>query len=134
MHKFSETSRESKGIEEPFWGVMYDIFTLYSDATLAEILIHMQFLLVKFSKARNGHLYINTANLESPIMNLRCIPERLDSIKKESKKWSFKNIFKRLKETCFSPKRERCPKFEQGIKKIAAHFQVSQLSFKLINL
>jgi len=109
---------------------MFSIFCLRSEKFLAEILIHIRNFLVQLSKQRSKNVYITTNDLDSPKMSLHCVSEKLDSVKKSSKKWTFQNIFKDLKETCFSPNRERCPKFEQGIEKIAAHFQVSRLSFK----
>jgi len=72
------------------------------------------------------NIYINTSDFECPLkLASSRISEKLDSLKKESKKWTFQNIFKRLKDTCFSPSRDITnPNFDQGAEKIAYHFQV----------
>jgi len=104
---------------------MFNMFCLYSDLFLANILIIMKFLLLQFSRLKKQqNVYFNTAHLEGPKMTVRCISDELEKVKKANNKWTFENIFKRLKATCFSPSRDLSTKFDLGSEKIAAHFQV----------
>jgi len=122
MYYIAETSSESDGVTQTHWGVMFNVFCLYSDVKLAELLIQIRLMIVQM--AARESVKINLSHLESPKMNLDYISAKLDSVKKANKKWTFQNIFKRLKATCFSPSRESCPNFSQGVEKIAAHFKV----------
>jgi len=118
-------SSESAGIQEQDHGVLYNLICLYSDVKLAEILVVMKYTLIRQSRLQSTKLFINTADLEGPKMTVRCMSEKLDRVKRADKKWTFKNIFKRLRATCFSPSRDLSPDFRQGAEKIAAHFQVT---------
>jgi len=107
---------------------MFNTFCLYSDALLTRLLVFMKFCLVHESRCKHKSttIYIDSAHLEMPNMSFRCISDKLKSVKKTDKKWTFQNILKRLRATCFSPSRDIYPKFNQGVEKIAAHFQVNK--------
>jgi len=92
----------------------------------------MRCTFLEASRFQNLSIYWNTDDLESLKMTIRSILEKLQSVASENKKWTFQDIFKRLKATCFSPSRKSCLNFDQGAEEIASHFQVRKLVFKML--
>jgi len=104
---------------------MYNIFCLTSDISLAEIPMDVAFIL---TKGTLENICFANKDCDGVKLSLKSILERLDKVKKSSKKWTYQNIFQKLKQTCFSPARESHPDFNQGAEKIAGHFQVRKNS------
>jgi len=116
----------SEGIQEQECSAMYNLFCLNSDLHLSSCLTSLTFFVVKLSQlnVQGARVTVNTACFEGPHMTLSSISDKLAKVKKGEKKWTYQNILKRLKNSCFSSARELSPPFDQGAEKIAAHFQV----------
>jgi len=113
---------------------MYNIFCLSSDLRLTQILINLERLLIQKDLEHRSKIKVAAVDCEGPNLSLKGIIQKLDDVKKAEKKWTFQNILKRLKDTCFSPERERSVNVGQAAEKIAAHFQVRANNFILKNV
>jgi len=124
---FAETCSDSVGIQEQDCGVMYNIFCLSSDVRVAQQVAQLAFVVcgaVLFKYRTTTRIFIDSVDSDGPNMSFPVIAEAITGVKKSAKRYTFQNIFKRVKSTCFSPSREPYPDFKQGAEKIADHFQV----------
>jgi len=106
---------------------MYNIFCLFSDFKMAGYVMCLAYTLVNYIKSALpfSRIVVQAANSQGPEMTWRKVSATLDKVERVDKKWNYQNILKRVKATCFSPSRDQHPpKFSQGVKKIASHFQV----------
>jgi hypothetical protein len=100
---------------------------LYSDYKVAEALALFTHciaeLMINRKDVEQAKIYVDAVDAEGPDMSYEDIMRTLISVE-PSDEWSYENIMKRIKKTCFSPNRTSSPDFEAGVEQVALHFQV----------
>jgi hypothetical protein len=130
MFFFADTSSSGERIEDGECGVIYNIIMLYSDYKVAEALALFTHciaeLLINRKDVEKAKIYVNAVDAKGPDMSYEEIMRALLSVQPNDK-WSYENIMKDIKKTCFSEDRTWAPDFDAGADKVALHFQVSFL-------
>jgi hypothetical protein len=100
---------------------------LYSDYKVAEAIALFTHciaeLLINRKDVEQAKIYVDAVDAEGPEMSYEEIMRTLISVE-PSDEWSYENIMKSIKKTCFSPNRTSSPDFEAGAEQVALHFQV----------
>lgn len=101
---------------------------LYSDFKVAEALALFTHciaeLLINRKELEQAKVYVDAVDAEGPDLSYEDIMRALISVEPSEKKWSYENLMKQIKATCFSEDRISSPDFNDGVEKVALHFQV----------
>lgn len=113
--------------------------SLFADVRVAEAVDFMVQILyneIRYSGWRGSeHIFISANNVEGPEMTLKSIQNELEIAVQKDDEFSYRNILRKVKITCFNPDRICFLNFDLGPEHVAQYFQVlHQLSvnFKVI--
>jgi hypothetical protein len=112
-------------------GVIYDILRLYAEIKTKESigsLTQSLFDLVK-KEEPTSKIYIDLGLSDGPEMKLDDIDSTLNKAFLSSD-WTYRKLIRRMRASCFSPRRTHMPDRDEMITEvIAEHFQVKYISY-----
>lgn len=107
-------------------GIVNSLISLFSDIKINESLGLMKQCLrnLVIENSPQSSIYIDYLCKQEMQMTVESIEEALQKVVDPSNNWSYKKLVRRVRATCFSPRRTAAPECSMSSEEIASHFQV----------